>query len=218
MSQVELGLWCQIDTLGLNGRPALFLDRDGVVVADTHYLGHPKHLHMIEGAATAIAKCNALGIPIVIVTNQSGIGRGYYDWNGFRAVQAALCSALAAAGAKLDAVLACAYHGDAAEQFRIANHPWRKPNPGMILEAANRMNLDLFRSWIVGDRIGDIAAGHAAGLRGGILITPDHSGGPDALPFSNQDFSIDTAPDLASAVAMLLSHDQLSLLGPAQSS
>lgn len=217
MGQVELGLWCQIGRSDFSGRPALFLDRDGVIVKDTHYLGRPEHMHLIEGAALAIARCNALGIPIVVVTNQSGIGRGYYDWDSFHAVQAALCSALALAGARLDAVLACAYHSDGAEQFRIADHPWRKPNPGMILEATNRMALDLARSWIIGDRVGDIAAGRSAGLRGGILITTDQGARPDALPFGNGDFSIDTAPDLASAVAMLLSRDQLALLRLAQS-
>ena len=205
MSQVELGLWCQIDAPELDGRPALFLDRDGVVVADTHYLGRAEDLSMVEGAANAIARCNALGIPIVIVTNQSGIGRGYYDWDGFRAVQTELCSALATVGARIDAVLACAYHANAAEKFRIANHPWRKPNPGMILEAGSRMKLDLSRSWIVGDRISDIAAGHAAGLRGATLVTSDAAEQFKALTYRDRHFSVDTATDLSAAVTGLLS-------------
>ena len=126
----DAGLWCQIGPAAGAGRPALFLDRDGVIVADTHFVGRAEDLRMIEGAASAIARCNALKIPVVVVTNQSGIARGYYDWDGFRAVQAGLSTALAAAGAHLDAVLACAYHAEGFAPLRVANHPWRKPNPG----------------------------------------------------------------------------------------
>jgi D-glycero-D-manno-heptose 1,7-bisphosphate phosphatase len=209
LAQLEPGLWCQIDTPGLDGRPALFLDRDGVVVRDTHYLGRPEEVCVIEGAASAIARCNALGIPIVIVTNQSGVGRGYYDWDDFCAVQAAVCSALVPAGAKFDAIMACAYHADALERFRIANHPWRKPNPGMILEAGGRMKLDLSRSWIVGDRIDDLAAGHSAGIRGGVLITTNQQEQLEHYAFGNKDFEVHTAPNLAAAVAVLVNDNRL---------
>lgn len=208
MPQVEAGLWCEIYTPGLDGRPALFLDRDGVVVQDTHYLGRPEEVCVIEGAAFAIARCNALGIPIVIVTNQSGIGRGYYDWDDFRAVQAAVCSALSSAGAKFDAVMACAYHADALEGFRIASHPWRKPNPGMILEAGSLMKLDLSRSWIVGDRVDDLAAAYSAGLRGGILIANGQHEQLEQRAFGNK-FKMHTALNLAAAVAALVEDNRL---------
>ena len=104
----DIGLWREIGSADWGQRPALFLDRDGVIIADTAYLGRAEDLRMIDGVAPAIARCNTLGIPVAVVTNQSGIARGYYDWDGFRAVQAALSAALAAAGAHLDAVLACA--------------------------------------------------------------------------------------------------------------
>src|ERR1700691_5083978 len=146
----DAGLWCQIERATVGDRAALFLDRDGVVVADTRYLGRPEDLRMMKGAASAIARCNALNIPVVLVTNQAGIARGYYDWNGFRAVQAALSGQLAAAGAHLDAVVACAYHAKGNEPLRHVSHPWRKPNPGMILAARDRMGVDLSGSWIIG--------------------------------------------------------------------
>ena len=111
MSLIDAGLWCEIGRGAFADRPALFLDRDGVIVVDTNYLGRVEDLRMIGGSAAAIARCNKLGIPVVLVTNQSGIARGYYDWNGFQAVQAALSAELAQAGGHLDAVLACAYHG-----------------------------------------------------------------------------------------------------------
>lgn len=214
MVQVDPGLWCQIGSPDLSGRPALFLDRDGVVITDTNYLGRPEDLHMIEGAALAIARCNALGIPIVMVTNQSGIARGYYDWSSFCAVQRELCSALALSGARLDAVLACAYHIDGTGQFRLADHPWRKPNPGMILEAGSRMKLDLSRSWIVGDRVSDIAAGRAAGLCGAVLVHGPTEDRLAASALADETFSVDTAPDLAYAIEVLLSQNVLSLATP----
>jgi D-glycero-D-manno-heptose 1,7-bisphosphate phosphatase len=205
----DIGLWCQIGSAACAGRPALFLDRDGVIVEDTHYLGRAEDLRMIAGAAAAIARCNGLGIPVVMVTNQSGIARGYYDWNGFCAVQDALFAALAAAGGHLDAVLACAYHADGLAALRVAGHPWRKPNPGMILEAGSRMQLDLTRSWIVGDRVHDLNAGMAAGLAGGTLVS-SHGGPQDVLPPASSRFSVATAPDLAAAVAALIERGRLS--------
>jgi D-glycero-D-manno-heptose 1,7-bisphosphate phosphatase len=204
----DVGLWCQIDCAAAAGRPALFLDRDGVVVADTHYLGRPEDLRMIEGAAAAIARCNALQIPVVLVTNQSGIARGYYDWEGFRAVQAALVADLTAAGAHLDAVLACAYHAEGRESLRVADHPWRKPNPGMILAAGGRMDLDLPRSWIVGDTVHDLAAGMAAGLAGGTLLAAVDR--PEGTQLAATDrFVVETAPSLAAAVAALIERGRL---------
>jgi D-glycero-D-manno-heptose 1,7-bisphosphate phosphatase len=205
----EAGLWCQIEDATVHNRAALFLDRDGVIVADTRYLGRPEDLRMMDGAASAIARCNALSIPVVLVTNQSGIARGYYDWDGFRAVQAALSAALAAAGAHLDAVLACAYHAEGAAPLRKVNHLWRKPNPGMILAAAGRMNLNLSRSWIVGDSVSDIAAGAAAGLAGGTLLAAADGPPPEAQLLARDNFVVGSAPDLAAAVAGLIEAGRL---------
>jgi D-glycero-D-manno-heptose 1,7-bisphosphate phosphatase len=209
-----VGLWCEIGRPDCRGRPALFLDRDGVIVADTHYLGRAEDLRMLEGAASAIARCNTLGIPVVVVTNQSGIARGYYDWNGFRAVQTALAAALAATDARLDAVLACGYHKDGAEPLRVANHPWRKPNPGMLLAAATHMNLDLPRSWIIGDRSHDLAAGAAAGIAGGTLIVSNDREPPQTARLASARFIVRTAANLSEAVARLTEDGQFTQQAP----
>jgi D-glycero-D-manno-heptose 1,7-bisphosphate phosphatase len=205
----DVGLWCQIECATAQNRAALFLDRDGVVVADTRYLGRPEDLRMMDGAASAIARCNALNIPVVLVTNQSGIARGFYDWDGFRAVQAALSAALAAVGAHVDAVLACAYHAEGAPPLRSVNHPWRKPNPGMITTAAEHMGLDLLHSWIIGDSVSDIRAGAAAGLAGGTLLAT--SGGllREARLLANDRFVVERAPNLAAAVDRLIEAGRL---------
>jgi D-glycero-D-manno-heptose 1,7-bisphosphate phosphatase len=210
------GLWCEISPGDFTGRPALFLDRDGVIVEDTHYLGRPEDIRMLPGAADAIARCNRLRIPIVMVSNQSGIARGLYEWEGFRAVQAAVAAALAAAGGHLDAVLACAYHGDGRAPLNVADHPWRKPNPGMILAAGQRMKLDLPRSFIVGDRAIDLVAGRNARLRGGILVAAN-AGDPEydaAERLAADGFAVEWAGSLADAVAALISRHNLGAGAP----
>jgi D-glycero-D-manno-heptose 1,7-bisphosphate phosphatase len=205
MSIADAGLWCAIaPAASWAGRPALFLDRDGVIIVDTHYLCRVEDMRVIPGAAAAIVRCNALGIPVVVVTNQAGIGRGYYRWDDFHAVQGALAAELAACGAHFDGVLACAYHGDGREPLKVADHPWRKPNPGMILEATRRMQLDLTRSWIVGDRAHDLAAGAAAGVAGGTLLGADNPERKAAFRLAGAGFVVETAPNLAGAVATLI--------------
>ncbi|MGA8611984.1 MAG: HAD-IIIA family hydrolase [Xanthobacteraceae bacterium] len=205
----DIGLWCEIRKADWGQRPALFLDRDGVIIADTAYLGRAEDLRMIDGVAPVIARCNALGIPVVVVTNQSGIARGYYDWDGFRAVQAALSAALAAAGAHLDAVLACAYHAEGSPPLRVAAHPWRKPNPGMIVAAGDGMNLNLSRSWIVGDKADDLAAGAAAGLAGGTLVAPDDGEWRPASLLASPQFIVETVTNPADALALLIDSGRL---------
>jgi len=206
-ADAEVGLWSEISAGAFEKRPALFLDRDGVVIEDTHYLGRAQDLRMVAGAADAIARCNRLDIPVVLVSNQSGVARGLYEWNGFHAVQAALSAELAKAGAHLDAVFACAYHGDGRAPFNVADHPWRKPNPGMIIAAGERMKLDLARSFVVGNRASDIAAGRAAQLVGGILIAPgaDEAEAVAAIALQTERFAVEVAGSLEEAVARLLS-------------
>ena len=198
------GLWCEIIGCDYAGRPAIFLDRDGVIVEEVNYLGRAEDMLMLPGAAQAIGRCNRLGIPVVLVSNQSGVGRGYYGWSAFQAVQAALSAALATEGARVDAVLACAYHAEARDGYRIANHEWRKPNPGMILAAAERMKLDLANSWIVGDRSSDLAAGWAAKLGGGVLVTTGNGTRErtDALALASERYIVKLSATLEDAVGV----------------
>jgi D-glycero-D-manno-heptose 1,7-bisphosphate phosphatase len=212
MSLIDAGLWCEIGPGSFAKRSALFLDRDGVVVVDTNYLGQVDDLRMIAGSAAAIARCNTLGVPVVMVTNQSGIARGYYDWNGFAAVQAALYSELVHAGGHLDAVLACAYHRQGREPLRVADHPWRKPQPGMITMAAKRMDLDLSQSWIVGDHVSDLAAGCAASLAGGTLVAATESERQKAAVLPSARFTVAMAANLADAVTALIEQGRLGMI------
>ena len=167
------GLWCQQRRAEISGQdpsPALFLDRDGVIVEEVKYLHRVEDVRLIAGVDKIIATCNENNIPVVLVTNQSGVGRGLYGWAEFAAVQDSITDALDPLGAHIDMVLACAYHDQAQSQNKQLNHFWRKPNPGMFLEAEKRLKIDLSRSWIVGDQPSDIEAGRAAKLCGGVLV------------------------------------------------
>lgn len=171
----EPGLFAQrLTDMDARGKPCLFLDRDGVLVEETNYLHRTDDVVLIAGVADAIARANTLAIPVVIVTNQAGIGRGYYSWAQFIEVQAFILERCREHGAHYDMVLACAYHAEGVPPYDRAAHPWRKPNCGMLREAALTLGVDLSRSHIVGDTLSDLGAGASAGLSGGTLVATGH--------------------------------------------
>jgi D-glycero-D-manno-heptose 1,7-bisphosphate phosphatase len=157
-----------------SGRPALFLDRDGAIVEEVNYLHRPEDVALIPGAIDVIRQANELNIPVIIVTNQAGIGRDYYGWPHFMDVQKKILTLLSYAGSAIDAVFACPYHTDASPPYFHKNHPWRKPNPGMLITAQELMEIDLGASWVAGDRSSDLQAGFNAGCRGGIQLQTGH--------------------------------------------
>jgi D-glycero-D-manno-heptose 1,7-bisphosphate phosphatase len=174
------------------GRPALFLDRDGVVVDYVAFLHRPEEVSLIDGIARLIGAARQAGAPVVVVTNQSGVGRGYYGWDDFAAVQDEIRARLAALGAGLDAVFACPFHGDAKPPYRHGDHPARKPNPGMLVSAAELLGTDLPRSWMIGDRALDVMAARNAGLAGGLLLAKDDTADEarEALSLARQGFAV----------------------------
>ena len=198
----EIGLWCE-EVTGARawsaGRAGLFLDRDGVVLQPIPYLHKASDALLVQGATELIRACNRKEIPVILVTNQSGVGRGMYGWSEFREVQIELSSQLERGGACLDLVLACAYHGEGNGEFRVPQHQWRKPRPGMIHEAARILQIDVSRSWIVGDRASDIEAGRASGLAGGILVLSGETAQSDANSIvGNENFMVRKADSIAS--------------------
>lgn len=152
-------------------RPAIFLDRDGTLNEEVDFLSDPAQLVLIPGAAAAVARLNALGVPVVVVTNQSGIGRGRYGWEDFTAVMHCMAALLAEEHAWIDAVYASPHHPHAQGEYAVADHPERKPNPGMLLRAAEEHGLDLSRSWMVGDKDIDLEAGRRAGCSVALVRT-----------------------------------------------
>jgi D-glycero-D-manno-heptose 1,7-bisphosphate phosphatase len=148
-------------------RPALFLDRDGVINHDINYLHKVEDFRWIDGSIETIRRANDRGMAVIVVTNQAGVARGYYAETDVVELHRFIQSELKAQGAFVDAFYYCPYHGEGTvEKYRVADHPDRKPNPGMILRAANEHKLDLSRSVLIGDQPGDMAAADAAGIKG----------------------------------------------------
>lgn len=147
-------------------RPAVFFDRDRVLNADTGYTHKPSDLIFIPGAIEAVKRLNDSGTYVFVVTNQSGVARGLYDEAAVVRFHAAIEAQLAERGATIDDWRYCPFHPEAAvAQYRMA-HPWRKPQPGMILDLMNHWPVDRDRSFLIGDKDDDIAAASAAGIAG----------------------------------------------------
>ncbi len=138
--------------------PALFLDRDGVVIEDVHYISDPTKVKLCSGARDLISHAVRNLIPVVLITNQSGISRGFFSWHDFHLVNLQMLKLLGPQ-AQLSAIYAC---GHSPTDFLCGS--WRKPSPLMLLEASNALNLDLSRSILIGDRLSDLQAGASAGL------------------------------------------------------
>jgi len=152
-------------------RPAFFLDRDGVIVEDVHYLSEPCRLSLIPGSAEAIAHLNRNGIPVIVVTNQAGIARGYYPSSRVDETHDRLSSLLELHNAHIDRYYYCPHHPTEGSAPYLGNCECRKPRPGMLLKAAAEMGLDLSRSYMVGDRLSDLEAGVNAGCRAILVRT-----------------------------------------------
>ncbi len=149
---------------------ALFLDRDGVINEEVGYLYLPADVRFVEGIFSLCRTAQELGYRLVVVTNQSGIARGFYMPAQFEVLMDWMRSELRREGVELDAVYHCPYHPEhGVGEYRRESED-RKPGPGMLLRAAADLGLDLTRSVMVGDRCGDVGAANAAGLRQAFLI------------------------------------------------
>jgi D-glycero-D-manno-heptose 1,7-bisphosphate phosphatase len=183
----------------IRGMPngALFLDRDGVINVDRGYVHRPDQFEFVPGIfELARFWTNEVRQPIVVVTNQSGIGRGYFDQATHAELTRWMCSRFEAEGTSIARVYHCPHHPlEGVGEYRY-DHPWRKPNPGMLLQAISELGLDPVHCAIVGDKISDMKAGAAAGIGLRILIgTQPGSGEP----------THEVATDLAEALALLRS-------------
>jgi D-glycero-D-manno-heptose 1,7-bisphosphate phosphatase len=146
------------------GRRAVFLDRDGTLIQERHYLADPEGVRLIAGCPDALRRLRDAGYLVVVVTNQSGIDRGIYTLDDYHAVAARLSEALAREGALPDATYFCPHHPDGSGPCDC-----RKPATGMYRRAAADLGIDLRASWYVGDKITDVEPALTLGGRG-ILV------------------------------------------------
>lgn len=181
---------------------AVFLDRDGTLIDLVHHLTDPAEVRLIPGAGRAVAGLRAAGYRVVVVTNQSVVGRGMLTAAGLASVHAEMARQLAEEGAAVDAVYFCPLAPGQADPT-VVEHPMRKPGPGMLLQAAAEMRLDLAQSWMVGDTVSDMLAGRNAGCRT-VLVRTGY-GAAYAHPRDTYDAE---AADLAAAAALIRERDR----------
>jgi D-glycero-D-manno-heptose 1,7-bisphosphate phosphatase len=154
-------------------RPALFLDRDGVVNLDHGYVHRWENLQMVSGVAETIAAFNEAGWFVFVVTNQAGVARGFYDEGAIALLHEQIRNWLAARGAHVDAFYYCPYHPEAAIGAYRLDHPDRKPRPGMLLRAMEEWPVIPQQALMVGDKETDLAAAAAAGVAGRLFEGDD---------------------------------------------
>ena len=150
-------------------KPAVFLDRDGTLIEDVHYLNDPAKVRLLAGASEAIQVLKSLGFVCVIVTNQSAVGRGWLTREGLNVIHAEMNRQFWEQNVRLDGLYICTTVPATSDRTTIDDTD-RKPGPGMLLRAARDLGLALSESWMVGDMLSDILAGRNAGCRGSILV------------------------------------------------
>ncbi|MCB9087025.1 MAG: D-glycero-beta-D-manno-heptose 1,7-bisphosphate 7-phosphatase [Calditrichae bacterium] len=186
-------------------QPAAFLDRDGTLNVDVGYPDSLEKIVLIPGAVEAVQLLNRAGYAVVVVSNQSGVARGYFDEARVQAINRGVAEMFAQAGARIDGFYYCPHLPEAAVARYRRACGCRKPAPGMLQKAVREMHLDLARSLIIGDKYSDIAAGKALGLQAVLVRTGEGArqharyGADDAIP--QPDYIAD---DVLAAVRWLL--------------
>ncbi|MEL6978464.1 MAG: HAD family hydrolase [Pseudomonadota bacterium] len=154
-------------------RPALFLDRDGVINVDHGYVGSWDRFEFISGIAAVITAANQAGRAVVVVTNQSGVARGYFTEADVALLHERMTGALEAQGARIDRIEMCPYLPGAPLPEYDRDSPARKPAPGMLLSAIKALQIDASSSDLIGDKPSDVEAAAAAGVRGHLFSGGD---------------------------------------------
>lgn len=152
-------------------RPAVFLDRDGTINEQMGYINHISRFHLLPGVAKAIRLLNDNNIPVVVVSNQSGLARGYFPEELLDEVHARMNELLAREGAAIDGLYVCPHHPEAKQEKYRRECDCRKPKTGMLLQAAKELNLDLAGSFLVGDRWSDLKCARQAGCTPVLVLT-----------------------------------------------
>ncbi len=182
-------------------RPAVFLDRDGTIAEEVGYLNHASRFRMFPFVAAAIQRLNERGLPVIVVTNQSGVGRSYFPESLVHTVNELMTQQLAEAGAKIDAIYYCPHTS-------AENCNCRKPKTGMLDRAALEHALDLQRSFVIGDRYGDMELARNARARG-VLVRTGYGEGELAWHARKWSFQPDfVAENLTQAADWILRQQQ----------
>jgi D-glycero-D-manno-heptose 1,7-bisphosphate phosphatase len=183
-------------------RPAVFLDRDGTLLEEAGYLDRLERLVFFPYAIDAVRLLNRAGYAVVIITNQSGVGRGMYPESFVGQSHDVMAARLREGGATIDGFYYCPHHHESSVEAYRKTCDCRKPGPGMLMMAARDLDLDLSRSFAVGDKWTDVQAGFAAGGRG-ILVRTGYGRASEAFPIAGVEPAA-VADNVMGAVAWLL--------------
>jgi D-glycero-D-manno-heptose 1,7-bisphosphate phosphatase len=153
------------------GRPAIFFDRDGTLSHEIGYVNHLSRFRLFPFAVDAIRTINQAGVLAVLVTNQAGVARGYFPESLIHDVHRHVRAAMDAGGARLDGIYVCVHHPTVGAPPYRQECECRKPRPGLLRQAEKELGADLARSWMIGDRHGDLAVGWAVGARAALVKT-----------------------------------------------
>jgi D-glycero-D-manno-heptose 1,7-bisphosphate phosphatase len=181
-------------------RPAVFMDRDGCLTEEVGYVNHPSRIHLLPRTAAAVRRLNQAGFVAVMVTNQAGVARGYFSEETVHEANRHMVGELEAGGARLDGLYVCMHHPREGQPPYRADCDCRKPRPGLLTRAAAELGLDLRASVMVGDKLSDVAAGHAAGAAGVLVLTGYGLGEWESRPPGEEIKPDHVAPDLLDAV------------------
>jgi len=193
-------------------RPVVFIDKDGTLIEDLPYNVDPARVRFAPGAREAVRMLGAAGLDLVVVTNQSGVARGYFDEADLARLGKHLGREVAALGGRLAGFYACPHLPEGSVEAFAIECTCRKPAPGLIQQAAEEIGADTRGSWFIGDTWMDVAAGAAAGCRT-ILVGPEHRDRPGHPPNVVPDAAV---PDLLAAAHVILaaSPPQNKVAGP----
>lgn len=178
------------------GRPFVLLDRDGTLIEERHYLRDVEAVRLLPNAVRGLRRFRELGLGLVVVTNQSGVARGYFDMKRVDEVHARVGELLAREGLHLDAIYVCPHLPD-------AGCACRKPMPGLGLQAAADLGIDLSRSFVVGDKPGDIAWGHRLGATP-FLVRTGHGASVELARLPQPSWAVDDLSHAAELVQRLI--------------
>ncbi len=189
-------------------QPAVFLDRDGTINEQMGYVNHPDRFVLLPGAVPGIRRLNKGGFLVIVVSNQSGVARGYFPIDLVNEVHDLMQKELAAGGAFLDEVLFCPhYPGGEVAEYAVECR-CRKPKPGMITEAESRFHIDMSRSYVVGDRFSDLELAASKGLKG-VLVETGYGLGERLYVLPEKEIQPDhVARDLEAAAQWILDRER----------
>ncbi|KAB8316061.1 HAD family hydrolase [Tolypothrix campylonemoides VB511288] len=182
---------------------AVFLDKDGTLIEDVPYNVDPQQIKLASGAIEGLLSLQEAGYKLIVITNQSGVARGYFPESALVGVEERLCQLLAAEGIYLAGFYYCPHHPDGVVREFALVCDCRKPAPGLLLRAAGEHNIDLRSSWFIGDILNDVEAGHCAGCKTVLL----DNGNETKWEFSAQRTPDFIVTDLMEAAQVILSTD-----------